>query len=143
MQKSMNYKLSTYANRVSKKNCFTLESGGKTVNSLVFRFIGDNIKQNALETIYRGLKTVGQVVKHNDVVIVEVQNQHLCNWLLGYQEYQGYNEKLDKVFEVLEGIDCRYKFVTEKKPYAKVFGDRNGLTKMSFSTLDDFMSSAE
>ena len=139
----MHYRLSTFANRVSGKNCYTVEKGGSVLKNQVFRFSGDNIKENALECVYRGLKAVSGIVTHDDVVLIEVQNIHLCEWLMGMKEYDGYNEKLDKVFEVLEGMDCRYRFVLEKKPHAKEYGSMHDVQKMSFSSIDDMMDMDE
>lgn len=136
----MNYRLSTYADRVGKKVGFTLELKGKVISEKIFRFKGTNIKENALEAIYAGLCACRGKLKHDDVLIVEVQNIHLCNWLNGLQEYKDYNEGLDNVFAMLESIDCRYRFIFVVKPYVKGYMSGKGFTKVEVTSIDDFMS---
>lgn len=136
----MNYRLSCATNRVEGKNGFVLELSGREVEADVFKTEGDNIKENILETIYRGIRVARGVVKHEDILFIEVQNFHLCEWLSGLKEYKGYEEKLDKVFEVLESTDCRYRFVFVKNPYAKSYIKAHDVKGISGSSIADVMS---
>lgn len=139
----MNYKVSTYANRVDKKRGFTIEAEGKILEEKISKFEGDNIKENALQTILQGIRACRSLPSHNDILIIEVQNIHLCNWLNGLQEYKEYNEWLDKIFELLETLDCRYSFYFNKKPFAKEYIKGKGITKVSVGSVDDMMSDFE
>lgn len=138
----MNYLISTYANRVNGKNCYTIESKGKVIKSKVFRFTGDNIKENALECICKALLEIQNLVSHDDILIIEVQNVHLTEWLDGMKEYKGYETGLDKVFDVLEYIDCRYRFKLNKNPYAKLIGT-NDITKEQYTSSSDLFKELE
>lgn len=136
----MNYKLSTYADRVKGKRGFLLIKGGAVTASKVSKFEGDNIKENALEVIVQGITVVRNEIAHEDLLIIEVQNSHLCNWLSGSVEYREYSVGLDKVFAQLDTVDCRYRFVYESKPLAKGYVADNEPTKMDTVGLDDLMS---
>lgn len=136
----MNWKLSTYADRVNGKRCFILMKGGKVFAEKVSKFSGTNIKENALDCISQGLSAVKNEISHNDLLIIEVQNSHLCNWLDGSMENKGYSGGLDKVFAQIDGIDCRYRYVLNAKPVAKLYTEGRDLTKVETVGVDDFMS---
>ena len=132
----MNYRLSCGTDRVKGKNCFVCESEGRELKSLVFKTISSNIKENILETIYRGIKGVRDMVSHNDILCIEVQNQHLCQWLSGEVEYKGYEDYLDKVFSVLESVDLGGRRIIIKKTYALVYGANHNLSKEKLLNLE-------
>lgn len=136
----MNYKLSTYADRVNGKVCFVIESGGKILNDKIISFKGTNIKENALSIIYQGIKSCSLLLEHEDILVIEVQNRNLCDWLNDEVEYKDYFTYLYKVFAVLELLDCRYLFHFVKNPLAKKYMKGKGLTQMEFSAVDDMMS---
>lgn len=136
----MNYKLSTYADRVNGKVCFVIESRGKILYDKINSFKGTNIKENALDIIYQGIKSCSLLLEHEDILVVEVQNRNLCDWLNGEVEYKDYCTYLDKVFCALELLDCRYLFHFVKSPLAKKYMKGKGLTQMGFSAVDDMMS---
>lgn len=115
----MNYRLSVYANRVTGVNNVELSCGGRVIKSYRGKFVGENIKENVLRLIHRGLRFAAAAVKHEDKLYIEVQNQHLVNWLMGRTEYKGYSELLDTVFSDIEQVDCQYKYLFEKNPKAK------------------------
>ena len=115
----MNYLLSVYANRVTGVNNVELHCGGVVKKSYRGKFAGDNIKENILRCIHRGLRFTATAVSHEDKLYIEVQNQHLVNWLMGRAEYKGYSELLDVVFADIEQVDCQYKYLFEATPRAK------------------------
>lgn len=115
----MNYLLSVYANRVTGVNNVELHCGGKPIKSTSGRFKGDNIKENVLECIHKGLRFAAVNVTHDDKLFIEVQNVHLVNWLMGRTEYKDYCKYLDVVFTDIEQVDCSYRFIFEKNPRAK------------------------
>lgn len=139
----MNYKLSVYADRIHKKSGYVLLLNGSVLAEKVMRFRGDNIKENALSALYNGLLACKSQIHHNDVVVIEVQNQHLCNWLNGLVEYDGYADYLDKVFSVLEMFDCRYSFYFSKDVFAKKYISDKSFTSVKVGTIDDMMSDFE
>lgn len=132
----MNIRLSTYANRVAGKNCVLVEKAGIVKSPIIFKSISRNLKENMLECIYRGLKHVKPEVSHEDFLWIEVQNNHLNNWLSGKEEYKGYEEYLDKVYDVLEGIDCQYKFLFNSKPFAKTYALDKKVEKPKYEGID-------
>lgn len=139
----MNYRLSTYADRVGRKIGYTLEAKGSVIDEKISKFKGNNIKENALEALYAGLCACRGRLKHEDLLMIEVQNVHLCNWLNGLIEYKDYSEGLDKVFAMLESLDCRYRFIFMLKPFVKGYMADKGITKVDVSSVDDLMSSFE
>lgn len=115
----MNINLSICSHRVLGKNCYSVDISGKCVSSDIFSFHGDNIKKNILQTVHKGLRDVRRFVTHNSVIVIEIQNRHLAQWLDGETESSGYEEELGNIFELLESIDGRYMIVFEKNPRAK------------------------
>ena len=115
----MNYLLSVYANRVTGVNNVELSCGGVVKKSYRGKFAGNNIKENILRCIHKGLRFAAANVGHEDKLYIEVQNQHLVNWLMGRTEYKGYDKLLDTVFTDIEQVDCQYKYLFEPNPKAK------------------------
>ena len=134
MVKMSNYRLSCYVNRVKHKCGYTIELEGAVIVKSVFKLPSENLKESILETVYRGLKAVKKFMKHEDLLNIEIQNIHLCEWLSGLKEYRGYEEYLDKVFLTLESIDCSYKFRFEKKPFASVIVNTEDVDKLKVSS---------
>lgn len=139
----MNYTLSVYADRVNAKEGYAILKGGKVIKSKISAFKGDNIKENLLHSITLGLKDCSTKVTHKDVIVMEIPNVHLWNWLMGYFECKEYADLVDKAIDVLEHIDCKYRFVFTRVPFAKKFVANNPITKMETSSLDDLMSEFE
>ena len=115
----MNYRLSVATLRTRGKHGFIIEARGKTVEASVHKLKSTNIKEDVLLTLTEGLRAVKPYIKHEDILYIEIQNQHLQQWRSGMVEYKDYSEALDGVFEVLENLDCRYRFIYTKNPYAK------------------------
>lgn len=139
----MNYKVSVYAGRPEGKRCYLLEADGRRVSEKVSTFKGDNIKENALECVLQGLTACKPLVTHHDYVVVEVQNRHLNDWLNDFSQstgYENYDNILDKIFEVLDNLDCRYKFVFVKNSYVKKFLHTAKLSEVKVGSVDSLMS---
>ena len=142
----MNYRLSVYANRVTGVNNVELACAGRVIKSYKCNFAGDNIKENILRLIHKGLRFASAVVKHDDKLFIEVQNQHLVSWLMGRTEYKGYSELLDMVFSSIEMVDCQYKYIFEKNPKAKratLSGEGKVVVENPCVGLDDLMEELE
>lgn len=135
----MNCRLSCGANRKLKKIGYTYEVGGRIEDSGVFKTVSTNMKENILESITRGMKACRGKVHHEDLLIIEVQNQHLAQWLSGEVTYKGYEDYLDRLFDVLESMDCRYKFMFVPKPYALSFIENNNIKKEQMSSISSLM----
>lgn len=139
----MNYRVSTAFNRVTSTGSFAIERAGETVYANVFPSSHLNVKKGILNTISRSLRVAKQYVSHEDTMFIEVQNQHLCEWLSGLVEYKGYLEDLDGVFSVLESIDCRYRFIYVKEPYAKSLEKKVGYSGVKGGSLIDAINELE
>lgn len=139
----MNYTISTYANRVEGNRGFVIESKGRILDEKISKFEGENIKENALQVILQGIRACRNLPTHDDILIIEVQNSHLCKWLNGAQEYSGYAEYLDPIFELIETLDCRYHFYYNNKPFAKSYIKGKDTTKVSVGSVDDMMADFE
>lgn len=136
----MNYRLSCGVNRSICKSGFVLELNGKEIASSVFKCPTDNIKECILEAVYRGFRYTRGIIKHKDLLIIEIQNSHLCDWLSGKIEYKGYLNYMDKILDELEYMDCRYKFMFISEPYAKKYLLNHDVDRVSTSTFADAMS---
>ena len=139
----MNYKLSVHADRVSEKDCFILLKEGRVIAEKVSRFFGDSIKENVLQTLYQGFLACRGVLTHDDILVIEIQNRHVHSWLSGLVDYDEYGAYLDKVFDVLETLDCRYKFFFTDKPFAKQYAKKRNFTREKMSSVADLMSEFE
>lgn len=115
----MNIKLSVYSSRPKGKTGYAIYQKGVVADKKVNCAYSKNIKEDALVSLTKGLRACRSFVSHDDILYIEIQNQHLCSWLSGCVEYKGYSKYLDDVFAVLESLDCRYKFMFVQKPSAK------------------------
>lgn len=138
----MNIKLSVYCSRPKGKSGFVVYKDGRVVESKINSTNGDNIKEEVMIILTKGLRACRNVVSHDDILYIEIQNQHLCSWLSGCVEYKGYSEFLDAVFEVLESLDCRYRFMFVAKPTCKVLVEE-GKVEVKGSSIESAFSDLE
>lgn len=138
----MNIRLSCVCDRVSRRNFYIVEQNGYLVSSSVYPLLGDNIKKNALNAVERGLRCVKQVASHEDLIVIEIQNRHLADWISGRKESKGYELELDSVFEVLESIDSRYMVKFLPCPTAKAVLKDRGIDTPKVTGVD-FMNDLE
>lgn len=135
----MNIKLSVCTNRVKGKSGYAVYIDGDVKASNVGGLTSNNIKEDILNKLAKGLRACREFVSHEDILYIEIQNQHLCSWLDGKVEYKGYSEGLDSVFEVLESLDCRYKFMFVKVPIcSKMVESYTGEKSKGMSVEDAF-----
>lgn len=135
----MNCRLSCGANRKAGKIAYTYEIQGIIKKAGVYKIVSTNVKENVLEAIIRGMKGCKDLVSHDDLLIIEVQNQHLAQWLSGEITYKGYEEYLDRLFDTLESMDCRYKFMYIKHPYALSYLETHKVNKTKMSSISSLM----
>lgn len=115
----MNYRLSICTIRTKNKHGYIIEANGKSLETRVSSLTSMNLKKDILELLPKALRALKPYVQHEDIVAIEIQNTHLQQWLSGTVDYKEYSNELGNVFDVLESIDCRYKFVFRPEPYAK------------------------
>lgn len=138
-----NYRLSINSYRSKHKRGFVIETEGRTLRKFVCKTKSLNIKEDILITLTEGLRALKPLVKHEDIVFIEIQNTHLQQWLSGLVEYKEYSKYLDEVFEVLEGIDCKYKFVFSKEPSAKQFVLNSEITTVKATPVGEALKEFE
>lgn len=130
----MNYRLSICTLRTKGKHGYIIEVGGRPLETYVSGLSSMNLKKDVLELLPKALRAVKPYVKHEDLIAIEIQNTHLQQWLSGLVDYKDYSDELDRVFEVLESIDCRYKFIFRPEPYAKGIVLNAELSKSEFGS---------
>ena len=135
----MNCRLSCGADRKIGKIGFTYEKSGRIVKSGVFKTVSGNAKENMLESIIRGMRACRNEIQHDDLLVIEVQNQHLAQWLSGEIVYKGYEDYLDRLFDTLERMDCRYKFSYVAKPYALEYIKTHEISREKLSSMNSLM----
>jgi len=139
----MNYNLSVSADRSLGKSGYILCSKGNVITYKVSRFKGSNIKENILRQIESGLRECKNILHHDDNLYIEVQNSHLCDWLNGRIEKKDYSKCLSDVFDVLEMLDCMYKFIYVQGTLAASYIASKEFSKVETSSIDDLMSEFE
>lgn len=140
----MNYRLSSAVVRPLGKVGFIIEVGGKELVKYVGSVRGDNLKSETLRVITMGLRSTRPFIKHDDTLVIEVPNVHLCEWLGGKVEQKDYVAEIDDLYGVLESLDCKYKFMFVKNPYAKKIVETTKKTEVvSGSSVMDSMSEFE
>jgi len=110
----MNIVLGCSADKKLKRGAYIIFKGGKRIVSESFN-IGDKgtdatLKEYVFESIIKGLRGVRNIVNHEDLLLIEVPNGHMAEWLNGSREYKGYNKYLDEISEIIDTLDCRYMF---------------------------------
>lgn len=138
----MNVKLSVYCSRPKGKSGFAIYKNGVVIESKVGSTTSDNIKEEVMLTLTKGLRVCRNIVSHDDILYIEIQNQHLCSWLSGCVEYKGYSDLLDAVFEVLESLDCRYRFMFVPKPNCRTLVEE-GKVEIKGSSIESAFSDLE
>ena len=138
----MNIKLSVFSSRTKSRSGFAVYVNGDMVEYNVSKVTDSNIKVDVLNQLAKGLRACRSHISHEDILYIEIQNQHLCAWLNGNMEYKGYSEHLDSAFEVLESLDCRYKFMFVKEPVVKNFVLTSEI-KLEGHSLEDAFSDLE
>ena len=133
----MNYRLSVGVDRPISKSCFVIEAQGEEISSKVMKMKSENIKKEILNTIALGLRSCKSVVKHEDSLIIDVQNRHLYQWLTEGIDYKGYEKELDDVYLTLDTVDCKYRFVFNENPYAKLYLKKHKVDQLEGSSIKD------
>ena len=135
-------KISVYSSRTLCKSGYAIYENGGVIDYSVGKTVSDNIKEDVLLSMTKGLRACRSHISHDDILYIEVQNRHLCEWLNGSKEYKGYSDYLDMVFEVLESLDCRYRFIFVDKPTCKSIVEK-GKVEVKGSSVESAFSDLE
>lgn len=84
----------------------------------------DSLKTLQLEEIIDGLAKLRGLVEHEDVLTIEMGNRWVYEWLELEREQQKYVKYIDKVFDILDTLDCKYRFLHNETPQVNLLLDR-------------------
>ena len=84
----------------------------------------DSLKTLQLEEIINGLAKLRGLVEHDDVLTIEMENRWVYEWLELEREQQKYIQYIDKVFDILDTLDCKYRFLHNETPQVNLLLDR-------------------
>ena len=77
-----------------------------------------------LEEIINGLAKLRGLVEHDDVLIIEIENRWVYEWLELEREQQKYIQQIDKIFDILDTLDCKYHFLHNETPQVNLLLDK-------------------
>ena len=98
---------------VSEKG-FALVRDGK---SLVAKaFTGRNKRAVLLRNLQRGVVAGKDFVKHNDILIIEINDSYVYNWLKEDSPNTNYLDQFTATHVALNKLICKYRFVLNTKP---------------------------
>ena len=98
---------------VSEKG-FALVRDGK---SLVAKaFTGSNKREVLLRNLQRGVVAGKDFVKHNDILIIEINDSYVYNWLKEDSPNTNYLDQFTATHVALNKLICKYRFVLNTKP---------------------------
>lgn len=84
----------------------------------------DSLKTLQLEEIIDGLAKLRGLVEHEDVLTIEIENRWVYEWLELEREQQKYIQYTDKVFDILDTLDCKYRFLHNVTPQVNLLLDK-------------------
>lgn len=106
---------------------YVIKKQGKTVaehTSIQTDKERDSLKTLQLEEIIDGLAKLRGCVEHEDVLTIEIENRWVYEWLELEREQQKYIQYIDKVFDILDTLDCKYRFLHNETPQVNLLLDR-------------------
>ncbi len=83
----------------------------------------DSLKTLQLEEIIDGLAKLRGLAGHDDVLTIEIENRWVYEWLELEREQQKYIQQIDKVFDILDTLDCKYRFLHNETPQVNLLLD--------------------
>ena len=84
----------------------------------------ESLKTLQLEEIIDGLAKLRGLVEHEDVLTIEIENRWVYEWLELEREQQKYIQYTDKVFDILDTLDCKYRFLHNVTPQVNLLLDK-------------------
>lgn len=106
---------------------YVIKKQGKTVaehTSIRTDKERDSLKTLQLEEIIDGLAKLRGLVEHDDVLTIEIENRWVYEWLELEREQQKYIQHIDKVFDILDTLDCKYRFLHNETPQVNLLLDK-------------------
>ena len=124
----MNVLLSVNARNEKNRYVFgyVIKKQGKTVaehTSIRTDKGRDSLKTLQLEEIIDGLAKLRGLVEHEDVLTIEIENRWVYEWLELERKQQKYIQYTDKVFDILDTLDCKYRFLHNETPQVNLLLD--------------------
>lgn len=124
----MNVLLSVNARNEKNRYVFgyVIKKQGKTVaehTSIRTDKGRESLKTLQLEEIIDGLAKLRGLVEHEDVLTIEIENRWIYEWLELEREQQKYIQYTDKVFDILDTLDCKYRFLHNETPQVNLLLD--------------------
>lgn len=124
----MNVLLSVNARNEKSEYVFgyVIKKQGKTVaehTSIQTDKGRDSLKTLQLEEIINGLAKLRGLVEHEDVLTIEIENRWVYEWLELERGQQKYIQYTDKVFDILDTLDCKYRFLHNETPQVNLLLD--------------------
>lgn len=98
---------------ISEKG-FALVRDGKTL--IAKAFTGRNKRQLLLQNLQRGIIAGKDLVKHEDILIIEVNDSYVYNWLKEDAPNSKYLDQFTATHVALNKLICKYRFVLNDKP---------------------------
>lgn len=106
---------------------YVIKKQGKTVaefTSIRTNKGQESLKTLQLEEIINGLAKLRGLVEHKDVLTIEMENRWVYEWLELEREQQKYIKYTDKVFDILDTLDCKYRFLHNETPQVNLLLDK-------------------
>lgn len=98
---------------VSEKG-FALVRDGKSL--IAKAFTGKNKRELLLRNLQRGVVAGKDFVKHNDILIIEINDSYIYNWLKEDSPNTNYLDQFTATHVALNKLICKYRFVLNTKP---------------------------
>lgn len=98
---------------VSEKG-FALVRDGKSL--IAKAFTGRNKRELLLRNLQRGVVAGKDFVRHNDILIIEINDSYVYNWLKEDSPNTNYLDQFTATHVALNKLICKYRFVLNTKP---------------------------
>ena len=142
----MNVKLECYSDAPSGKACYVITQGSTCVEQVVLGGVTE-LKQGALYAVYEGLKRIQGIISHDDTLFIVVQSEQLRSWLSCEKSerfYKSYLGIIDKITDMIDRLDCRYRVVKASNQKLKKYLLANDPTEtMRLSGIDSLAEFGE
>lgn len=98
---------------ISEKG-FALVRDGKSL--IAKAFTGSNKRQLLLQNLQRGIVAGKDFIEHEDILIIEVNDSYVYNWLKEDSPNSKYLEQFTATHIALNKLICKYRFVLNNNP---------------------------
>ena len=140
----MNIKLDCYVSRPEGKRGYFIERESQILEEhLVKVNRNESMKKLIIENITDGIRHVKNLVAHEDVLSIIIQNRNVAEWIVNRNEsrYRDFVPQIDELFDVLEELDCRYTIVFNSNSMARKFVKNSfEFDKVAAESIEDVFS---